>query len=88
MFCQLMKQVCVSPVTELCDFFQEIEQDFLKKTQKNLSSYKLLLMFWCAIKSAGRKMLVMRAIKQKADGDLEILKNYEGKMHFLNIIFQ
>ena len=29
-----MKQGCASPTTELLEFFEEMERDFLKKTQK------------------------------------------------------
>ena len=31
----LVKQWCASPATELIEFFEEMERDFLKKTQKN-----------------------------------------------------
>ena len=45
-------------------------------------------MFWGAIRSDGRKLFVKCPNKLNAVGYLEILKNYEEKMHFLDLIFQ
>ena len=59
-----------------------------KKNTKNLSSNKRSLMFWGAIRSDGRKLLVKCPNKLNAVGYLEILKIYEEKMHFLDLIFQ
>ena len=82
-----MKQGCASPATESLEFFEEMEPDFLKKNTKNLSSDKRSLMFWGAIRSDGRKLLVKCPNKLNAVGYLEILKIYE-KRHFLDLIFQ
>ena len=59
-----------------------------KKNTKNLTSDKRSLMFWGAIRSDGRKLLVKCPKKLNAVGYLEIFKIYEEKMHFLDIIFQ
>ena len=56
---------------------------FLGKNTKNLSSDKSL-MFWGAIRSDGRKLLVKCPNKLNAVGYLEILKIYE-KVYFLDI---
>ena len=64
-----------------------MERDF-KKNTKNLSSDKQSLMFWGAIRSDGRKLLVKCQNKLSAVGYLEILKIYEEKMHFLDLIYQ
>ena len=61
---------------------------FLEKNRKNLSSDKRSLMFWDAMRSDGRKLLVKCPNKLNAVGYLEILKIYEEKMHFLDLIFQ
>ena len=61
---------------------------FLEKENTNLSSDKRSLMFWGAIQSDGRKWLVTCPNKLNAVGYLEILKIYEEKMHFLDLIFQ
>ena len=45
-------------------------------------------MFWGAIQSDGRKLLVKFPKKLNAVGYLEILKIYEEKTHFLDLIFQ
>ena len=45
-------------------------------------------MFWGAIRSDGRKLLVKCSNKQSAVGYWEILKIYEEDMHFLDLIFQ
>ena len=45
-------------------------------------------MFWGAIRSDGRKLLVKCPNKLNAVGYLEILKIYEEKMHLLDTIFQ
>ena len=68
---------CASPVTELIEFFGEMEQDFMKKRTKNLSSEKRSLMFLDAIRSDGRKMLVKSANKLNVVGYLQIWKIYE-----------
>ena len=83
----LTKQGCASPATDLLEFFEEMEKDFLKKNPKNLSSDKRSLMFWGAIRSDGRKLLVKCPNKLNAVGYSEILKTYEEKMHFLDLIF-
>ena len=79
----LMKQGCASPAT---DFSEDVERDFLKKKQ-NLTSDKWSLMFWVAIRSDGRKLLFNCPNKLNTVSYLEILKNYEEKMHFLDFIF-
>ena len=84
----LMKQGCTSRAMELLEFFEEMERDFLKKNIKSLSSDKRSLMFWGAIQSNGRKLLVKCPNKLNAVSYLEILKIYEEKMHFRDIIFQ
>ena len=61
---------------------------FLEKNSKNLSSDKRSLMFWDAIRSDERKLLVKCPNKLNAVGCLEILKIYEEKMYFLDLIFQ
>ena len=61
---------------------------FLEKNTKNLSSDKRSPMFWGAIRSDGRKLLVKCPNKLNVVGYLEILKIYEKKMHFLDLIFQ
>ena len=83
----LMKQGCASPATESLEFFEEMERDFSKKSTKNLSSDKRSLMFWGAIRSDGRKLLIKCPNKLNAVGYLEIWKIYEEKMHFLDLIF-
>ena len=81
----LMKQGGASPATELLEFFE----DFLKKNTKNdLSSDRRSLMFWGAIRSDGRKLLVKCPNKLIAVGHLEILKNSEERMHFLDIVLK
>ena len=45
-------------------------------------------MFWGAIQSDGRKLLVKCPNKLNAVGYLEIFKIYEEKIHFLDTIFQ
>ena len=60
---------------------------FLEKSTKNLSSDKRSLMFWGAIRSDGLKLLVKCPNKLNAVGYMEILKIYEEKMHFLDLIF-
>ena len=55
---------------------------FLEKNRKKLTSHKRSLMFWCAIRSDGRKLLVKCPNKLNAVGYLEILKTYAEKMHF------
>ena len=47
----LMNKGCASPATELLEFFEEMEQDFLKKLEKKAkkSSDKRSLMFWGAV---------------------------------------
>ena len=82
-----MKRGCGSPAPELVKFFPEMERDFLKNTKK-LNSDERSLMFWGAIRSDGRKLLVKCPNKLNAIGYLEILKIYEEKMHFLDLIFQ
>ena len=84
----LMKQSGASPATELLQSFEEMEQDFLEKNTKKLSSDKGSLMFWGAIRSDGRKLRVKFPNKLNAVGYLENLKIYKEKMHFLDIIFQ
>ena len=59
-----------------------------KKNTKNSSSDKRSLMFWGAIQSDVRKLLVKCPNKQNAVGYLEILKIYEEKMHLVDLIFQ
>ena len=81
----LMKQECASPATEMLEFFEEMERDFLKKYKKFF--YKQSLMFWSATRSGGRKLLVKCPNKLNAVGYLEMLKIYET-MHFLNLILQ
>ena len=61
---------------------------FLEKNTKNLSSDRRSLMFWGAIQSDGRKLLVKCPNKLNAVVYLEILKIYEERMHFLDLIFQ
>ena len=53
-----------------------------------MSSDKRSLMFCGAIRSDGRKLVVKCPNKLNAVGCLEILKIYEEKMHFLDLIFQ
>ena len=53
-----------------------------------MSSDKRSLMFWGAIRSDGRKLLVKCPNKLNAVGYLEILKIYEEKMRFLDLIIQ
>ena len=45
-------------------------------------------MFWGAIQSDGRQLLVTSPSKLNAVGYLKILKIYEEKMYFLDLIFQ
>ena len=62
---------------------------FLEKITKNLSSDKRSpLMFWGAIRSDERKLLVKCPNELNAVGYREILKIYEEKIYFLDIIFQ
>ena len=61
---------------------------FLEKNTNILISDKHSLMFRGAIQSDGRKLLVKCPNKLNAVAYLEILKNYEEKMHFLDLIFQ
>ena len=61
---------------------------FLEKNTKNLSSNKRSLMFWGAIRLNGQKWLVKCPNKLNAVSFLEILKIYEEKTHFLDLIFQ
>ena len=68
--------------------FRKNEPGFLEKNTKNLSSDKRSPMFWGAIRSDGWKLLVKFPNKLNAVGYLEILKMYEEKMHFLDLIFQ
>ena len=79
-----MKQGCASPAAELLEFFKEMERDFWKN-RRSLSSDKRSLMFWGAIQSDGRKLLVKCPNELYAVSYLEILQR---KMHFLDIIFQ
>ena len=83
----LIKQGRTSPATESLEFFEEMERDFLKKNIKKMNSNKRSLMFWGAIRSDGRKLLVKFPNKLNAVVYFEILKIYE-KMHFLDLIFQ
>ena len=59
-----MKQNCASTATELIEFFEEMEQDILKKTQKiwvrtnDRLSDKYHLCFVVQKQSDGRKLLV------------------------------
>ena len=64
--------------------FEEMDEISWKKQ----SSDKRSLMFWGAIRSDGRKLLVKCPNKLNAVGYLEIFKIYEEKMHFLETIFQ
>ena len=54
----LMKQGCASLVTDLFEFLDEKQQDFLKKNPKKLSLDRRSLMFRGAIQSNGQKVLV------------------------------
>ena len=84
-----MKHGCASPATKLLEFFEEMERNFSnKKHLKKLSSDKRSLMFWGAVRSDGRKMFVKCPNKLNAARYLEVLKSYELKMLFLDIIFQ
>ena len=74
-------------MTEFFDFFEEMDQHFLKK-KKKLSSDKRSFIFCSAKRSDGRKMLVKCPNKLNAAGYLDILKNYQEKKHFLHIIFK
>ena len=56
--------------------------------EKKMSSDKRSFMFRCAIRSDGRKMLVRCPSKLYAADYLCILKHYEEKEHFQDIIFQ
>ena len=78
----LMKQGCEFPV------FRRNGTRFIEKKTLKKCSDKRLLMFWGAIRSDGRKLLVKCPNKLNAVGYLEILKIYEEKMHFLDLIFQ
>ena len=77
-----LKTGCASPATELLEFFEETERDFLKQ------KHKRSLMFWGAIRSDCRKLLVKCPNKLNAVGYVEILKNDKENMHFLDIILQ
>ena len=68
--------------------FRRNETRFLEKNTKNLSSDQQSPMFWGAIRSNGRKLLVKFPNKPNAVGYMEILKIYEEQMHFLDLIFQ
>ena len=47
-----MKQECASPpATELLEFFEKMELDFLNKKPKKLNVDKRSLIFWGAIRS-------------------------------------
>ena len=83
-----MKQGCASPATELLEFFRRNGTRFLEKSSKNLSSDKRSVMFWGAIRSDGRKLLFKCPNKLNAVGYLQILKIYQEKLHFLDLIFQ
>ena len=83
----LMKQGCASRATGLFRVVRRNGTGFEKNT-KNLSPDKRSLMFWGAIRSDGRQMLIKCLNKLNADGYLEVLKIYEEKMHFLDIFFQ
>ena len=58
-----------------------LERDFLKKNTEKLSSDKRSRIFWSAIQSDGRKLLVKCRNKLNSVGYSEILKNNEEKMH-------
>ena len=47
-----------SPAKDVCEFFEETEQDFLKKKTQQICSDKRSFMFWGAIQSDGGKLLV------------------------------
>ena len=55
---------------------------FLEKNTKNLSSGKRSLMFWGAIRSDGRKLLVKCPNKLNAVGYLEIFENLRRQNAF------
>ena len=79
-----MNQGCASPATKLL-VFRKNGRRFL---ETKMSSDKRSLMFWGAKQSDGRQLLVKCPNKLNAVDYLEILKIYEEKMHFLDIIFQ
>ena len=44
---RVMKQGCASPATELLEFFEEIERDFLKKHKKFEFGQTITYFLWC-----------------------------------------
>ena len=53
-----------------------------------MTTDRRLLMFWCAIRSDGRKMLVKCPNTLTSRSYLDILKDYNKKLHFPGLVFQ
>ena len=84
----IMKRGCASPVTELLEFFEKMEQNLLKKkTQKFEFGQTITDVLGCNT-IRWTEIAFKESKKLKAVGYLEILKNHEEKLHFLDVIFQ
>ena len=59
-----------------------------KKHVKNVTTGRRSVMFWGAIRSDGRKMLVKCPNTLTSSSYFDILKDYNEKLHFPGLVFQ
>ena len=72
---------------ELFVFFAK-KHSLCAKKRQNVTTDRRSLMFWGAIQSDGRKMLVKCPNTLTSSRYFDILKDYNEKLHFLGLVFQ